>query len=480
MKRSAIIPALLVAHLAWCAAAAPAPAAEIVIDCAREIGAFRPLHGVNKGPLEAGGLTDLSAHFRELAVPLVRLHDCNWPNPDVVDVHVVFPNFDADPDDPKSYDFARTDEYLAAVHKTGARVVFRLGESIEHAPVKRHVHPPRDARKWAAVCVGIIRHYNEGWADGFRYGIEYWEIWNEPDNRPAMWTGTDEDYFRLYSAASKAIKARFPSLRVGGPGLGNTGRLEGEALEPAPFFRRFLEHCKRDAAPLDFFSWHAYDADPRTFAARARAVRRLLDREGFTQAESHLNEWNYLPDNDWSPATLAGQGAARQRFYDRVGGAEGAAFVACTLMLLQDAPVDAANYFAGDTGGFGLFSPHGAPRESFYAVKAFQALTETGTRLKAAGDEPGRLGAAAGMGRQRATVTVLVSNFGSADDAVGLTFKNLPWSDETIYEVVRVDAANEFQRREAGALRPGGQRIALTLRAPALCLVTARSGGAAR
>ena len=32
-----------------------------------------------------------------------------------------------------------------------------------------------------------------------------WDLWNEPDNRPAMWTGTDEEYFRLYSTAAKAI-----------------------------------------------------------------------------------------------------------------------------------------------------------------------------------------------------------------------------------------------------------------------------------
>ena len=59
------------------------------------------------------------------------------------------------------------------------------------------MHPPADAAKWAAICVGIIRHYNEGWANGFHHGIRYWEIWNEPENRPAMWTGTDEDYLAL-------------------------------------------------------------------------------------------------------------------------------------------------------------------------------------------------------------------------------------------------------------------------------------------
>ena len=122
----------------------------------------------------------------------------------------VFPNPNADPALPESYDFRLTDEYIEAVRKTGAEPIYRLGESIEHTSVKRYVHPPADMEKWAAVCLGIIRHYNEGWADGFHHNIRYWEIWNEPENRPVMWSGTDDDYLRLYRIAATAIKKRVP------------------------------------------------------------------------------------------------------------------------------------------------------------------------------------------------------------------------------------------------------------------------------
>ena len=59
--------------------------------------------------------------------PFTRLHDCGWPNPYVVDHHVVFPNPNADPALPESYDFRLTDEYLAAVRQTGAEPIYRLG-----------------------------------------------------------------------------------------------------------------------------------------------------------------------------------------------------------------------------------------------------------------------------------------------------------------------------------------------------------------
>src|SRR5205085_9026480 len=121
----------------------------------------------------------ITAALRELHPPFARLHDCHWPNPDVVDIHAVFPDFDADAELPSSYDFRLTDEYIAATRATGAEIIYRLGESIEHTWIKRFVHPPGNFQKWASICRGVIRHYNEGWADGFYYGIRYWEIWNE-------------------------------------------------------------------------------------------------------------------------------------------------------------------------------------------------------------------------------------------------------------------------------------------------------------
>ena len=81
---------------------------------------------------------------KALGIPFTRLHDCGWPNPYVVDHHAVFPNLNADPTLPESYDFRLTDEYINAVRLTGAEPIYRLGESIEHTSVKRYVHPPAD------------------------------------------------------------------------------------------------------------------------------------------------------------------------------------------------------------------------------------------------------------------------------------------------------------------------------------------------
>jgi hypothetical protein len=429
---------------------------DLTVDFSRTAGRFRPLHGINKGPLAAGGLLDLTEAQKALHPPLTRLHDAHWPNPDVVDMHVVFPDPKADPALPGSYDFRLTDEYVAAVRATGAAIIYRLGESIEHTSVKRFAHPPADPERWARAAVGIIRHYNEEWARGFRHDIRYWEIWNEPDNRPACWTGTDDEYFRLYRVASRAIKARFPHLKVGGPAVGNTGELKDGRLTPAPFVKEFLERCRKERLPLDFFSWHCYTDDPAELAARARAVRTLLDDHGFSKTESHLNEWNYLPDGSWNGLSRAA-----------------AAFIATSLLALQDAPVDAACLFHGEAGGFGLFSEHGVPYPVYHATRAFGELVRTARRAVVEGALPGKLTAGAGAAADGRSATLLVSGTDRASTGARLLVRGLPWTGPTAAEVHAIDRDRPEPAVTTERLAADGMLL-LRWRGPAAVLIRLR------
>lgn len=326
---------------------------------------IRPLHGVNKGPVAFGGLIDLSREFRAAGIPHIRLHDCQWPYPDVVDIHAIFRNPGADANDVSNYDFVLTDEYVAGAQATGAKVIYRLGESIEHAKTKRFVHPPKDVEKWTEICRTIVGRYKD---------VEYWEIWNEPENRPAMWTGTDEDFLALYRAAATGLKRDFPERKFGGPGLGYTGEVSEGEFKPSAFLLKFLAFCREERAPLDFFSWHCYTDDPEEIGARARGLRKLLDEHGFAKTELHLNEWNYLPNKSWEGAGANSTGEARAKFAEALRSGAAAAFVAATLIELQDAPVDVANFFHGETGVFGLFDEHGRPNAIYDVFAKFNRM----------------------------------------------------------------------------------------------------------
>mgnify|MGYP000454061899 CR=1 FL=1 len=442
-------------------------AVEIQVDASRTNGLIRPLHGVNLGPLCYRGMVDLTAYHRELAVPYTRLHDVVWLNAHAVDISTIFRDFRQDPRDPSNYDFACTDDYLAAITNTGSRIIYRLGESIEHTPRKYRVHPPPDPRHWAEICLGIIRHYNEGWAGGFRHNIEYWEIWNEPDVRPSMWTGTDAQFFELYEITARAIKNQFPHLKVGGPALGGTGDFVEGRFVPTKFASNFLAFCRSRQVPLDFLSWHRYTSDPWDIPRRAQAMRCLLDDHGFNHTESHFNEWNYLPREDWMPMFKEGQGTTREAWFREMSGPAGAAFAACVLSLLQSAPVDVANFYTGEIQGFGLFNFHGVPQKNYYAFLAFRRLLDTPVRLDVSA-VPRGMTALAGRHPTRPALGVFVSNFNQPAEEITLRFPGLPWGQEAEWQWRVVDANSNLEVRARGKIQAQDASLSLKLPAPSV------------
>ena len=445
--------------------------AELRVDFSRTNGVIRPLHGVNLGPLCYRGMVDLSEYHRELAPPLTRLHDVVWMNYDAVDISTIFRDFRNDPAQAENYQFAATDDYIGAIVKAGSPILYRLGESIEHTPRKYRVHPPQDFAKWAAICCGVIRHYNEGWAGGFRHNIRYWEIWNEPENQPAMWTGTDDQYFRLYESTAKAIKALWPDLKVGGPSLGYTGEFKDGQFKAGDFLRRFLGYCREHEAPLDFFSWHRYAGDPSDYARRARAMRQVLDEHGFTRTESHFNEWNYLPNEDWRPMMKGGQGQQREQWSAEMRGPKGAAFAAWALMSLQDAPVDMANFYTAEIQMFGMFNFNGVPQKTFYAFKAFRGLLDTPQRVLTPPCEAGQLAVCAGLNSAKNRAAILLSNFNTPDSRVDLVVRELPWKTPTTFEWSLVDRTHDFQVAQRGMLGANGRLALPELKAPSVALL---------
>ncbi|MCL2813345.1 MAG: hypothetical protein FWD23_01965 [Oscillospiraceae bacterium] len=326
----------------------------ISVDLKKQKGRIKPLHGVNNGPKTSNFWFDTADTFRRAAIPFVRLHDTEYPygSGHFVDIHCVFPDFGADPYNPDSYDFWATDEYIKAIVESGAKPFYRLGESIEHPAKKYHIFPPKDNLRWAVICEGIIRHYTEGWADGFYYDMQYWEIWNEPDNaknpeKSPMWQGTKEEFFRLYESAANHLKNRFPHLKIGGyascgfyalspKSSGETFISENSdegSVYFIEFFHDFMKYITDPVhlAPLDFFSWHEYTADPESIVFHADYVRKQLDCYGLNKTESIFGEWNYS-GND---------------MFAQMKRMPGAAFCAAVLCGLQFAPVDSAMYYGG-------------------------------------------------------------------------------------------------------------------------------------
>ena len=302
---------------------------------------------------------------------------------------------------------------------------------------KRFVHPPSDPKKWAQICLGIIRHYNEGWARGFRYGIQYFEIWNEPENRPAMWTGTDEQFLELYRAAAAEIKRVYPSLKVGGPGFGYTGKFEHKTFDPSDFLLKFLRYCRKESVPLDFLSWHCYTADLGDLIERTKAMREVLDREGFEKTENHLTEWNYLPDNSWASFSKSAPARDRRAFYERMSGSEGAAFLVAGLIALQDAPLDVSCIFHGEVGAFGLFNEFGGPTACWEGIRFFSSLAQAQFRKVAVSSGPEQFPIAA-VTDSANTFLILVSNCDKTSRAIRIRMQGFGQHSPKTFNIARV------------------------------------------
>lgn len=352
------------------------------------IGKIKELHGVNCAPYSKNlGAKQARTQkiFEYAGVPRSRLHDCcgSYGGAYFVDVPNIFRDFDADENDPNSYDFYYTDEYIGAIIRTGAQLVYRLGITIEWGSKKYRAHPPKDYAKWARICEHIVRHYNEGWNNGFHYGIEYWEIWNEPEN-PPMWTGTMEQFFELYKVSSLHLRKCFPYIKIGG--YGSCGfyalfRPEGHA-QCTPFYKgflvwfdEFLKFVKQHGCPLDFYTWHIYTPQPKEIEICAKHVRAKLNEYGFTSTESHLNEWNY---------------GAEGGGYDNMATMKGASFCAAALCLMQNNAVDKAQYYvlsypAGYNGW--LTARCGKYTPTIHSFAAFSKLYKAGNSLAVTADE---------------------------------------------------------------------------------------------
>lgn len=267
-------------------------------DLSKQYGTFKMLNATNGGPWHRRGITtQVRSNFetyKAARIPYARNHDYDmhtiYGGPYGHDITRVFPNFDADPYNPDSYDFACTDENILVSLETGTKTFYRLGQTIEHQIKKHGTLPPKDFKKWAVICEHIIRHYTEGWADGFHHDMEYWEIWNEPDldeessTNKRTWGGTQAEFFDFYEIAAKHLKSCFPHLKIGGPALA----FRDEWADV------FLQTMKEREVPIDFFSWHMYLYEPVAMEIRARKMRALLDKHGYEEAESICNEWNYI------------------------------------------------------------------------------------------------------------------------------------------------------------------------------------------
>ena len=384
----------------------------VTVDFSCITGPIKDMHSVNNGP--AGSMRSPMNNFeafRAARIPYARTHDAafyaGYGGEHTVDVHRVFKNFGADANDPASYDFEQTDRYMQAILSVGTKPFFRLGATIEHQK-KVGAYPPSDFHKWAVICEHFIRHYNEGWADGFHMDIEYWEIWNEPDNGDVpspCWLGTPEQFAELFVITLRHLKSCFPQLKIGGPALCSSWN--------DAFNEVFFSRLRAEGLPLDFFSYHGYAHEPQEVVQNTENAKRVLEKYGYgSGTELILNEWNYV--RGWIGEDYAYSARIMLQL-------KGAAFTAATMCAGQRSPLDHLMYYdARPSAWNGMFSQtFFEPLKGYYPFLAWGGMYALGGCAHSESDDPAVYCAAA-SGREEngaAAVAVLVTHYTDAETA---------------------------------------------------------------
>jgi xylan 1,4-beta-xylosidase len=265
---------------------------------------------------------------------------------------------------------------------------------------KGNVTPPKSYADWAQLIHKLVAH----WVD--QYGVEevrawFFEVWNEP-NLKEFWTGSQDDYFKLYRYTVEAIKGVDPLLRVGGP-----------ATAKNEWITEFLDFCEQNRLPADFVSTHHYpndalwsqEQDTETQLAHGR--RSLL--RDWAQEVQHGARGRPVYYTEWNASSNP-----RYPLHDEP---YAAAFAIKTVMEMNGlvdcysfwtfSDIFEENYFPSVPfhGGFGLLNLHGIAKPTY---RAFELLHRLGGECLPV--EGTHMSVDAWAIRRDQTITILLTN----------------------------------------------------------------------
>jgi xylan 1,4-beta-xylosidase len=238
-----------------------------------------------------------------------------------------------------------------------------------------NVAPPKDYNKWGDLVRNFVQHFTE------RYGADevktwYFEVWNEPNLSPGFWTGTQQDYFKLYSYTAKAVKSVNPDYRVGGP-----------ATAGAAWVPEMIKYCSDNHIPIDFISTHSYGVkqgfldehgnsgtvlskDPMSVSGDVLRSRKQIAGSSLPNLELHYTEWS----SSYTPADPIHDSYHEASYVLQKLKQVGNAANSMSYWVFTDIFEEPGPRFTPFHGGFGMLTIQGINKPVFYAYQFLNRL----------------------------------------------------------------------------------------------------------
>ncbi len=282
------------------------------------------------------------------------------------------------------YNFQYIDHLFDFLREIGMRPFVELGlmpAALASGPAtafwwKHNVSPPKCWERWAELVRRTVVHFVD------RYGIDevrqwYFEVWNEP-NLKGFWSGSMEEYLKLYAVTAHAVKGVDAALRVGGPASAGNG-----------FTKELLDYCDREDVPLDFISNHGYgvkqtedvwgkvvgciDPRPEAILESVRQTHAWIQASKHPEREFHFTEfnsswflWDNIRDSYFNAPYILYKLKQFEPYLDSL-----------SYWTFTDIYEEAAPPKTPFPGLYGMMNVHGLRKPSYYTWKFLHELGDT-------------------------------------------------------------------------------------------------------
>jgi hypothetical protein len=155
--------------------------------------------------------------------------------------------------------------------------------------------PPANWNTWQTVVDSITSKI----VNQFGITNAYFEVWNEPDL--GAWTGSMQDYFKLYRYTFDGVKSANALAKIGGPSVNFWAN---NIYWQAPY--GYVSNAKADSSLVaqlldsavvwnripDFISWHNFNLTHQTFVSASDYIQQKLASLSLPNMPLIVSEWN--------------------------------------------------------------------------------------------------------------------------------------------------------------------------------------------